>query len=927
MNDYVFKMNIDGICGTSFLLSMFDDEIGIMITAGHCLENLEHDQPKEDLLDRIKFDSDIKVIDIINDSEGLDIAILIVKISGRSQEQIWEINKVDDPFSAHAFGFPSAKNSEKKSFECCLEDINYDKSQGLYIGKLNELSDYNKECLMQGMSGAPVFDAGSNKLYGVYIGSQEEEYKYYECRIVPIQGILQFACDKNIIYYKRFNFNEGIGLYDKKTKYYKNCNKSNEKLLNLNKYQHLSFLLIGKSGNGKSSFIKSFLKHSRQLPTTGEGRTTRVNCEYKVLYSQIQEDFECSIDIKFLNKEEFKTLRLKQAYKKIQDYEKNNGDLDKLWDALCKINAFFEVEYLGAQIVDDITSVFEKIFAEYPHTEDMRNQNEEEEKQKTIFEYAEDFYAEMYDILNKRIGLEDRKVILNENIEEADKEFIELCLRTVKKGHDSLTYSGLVKTILITDRVCDEYAGLFEELEIESILFIDTYGLDHQTDDDKEEVTQRLKELLYNTYPNVKNVLYIRKLNANSPEDLEYYLPALYQIDANVILNVVFTEVDKNDNFIKVYKDNSQVDLMEINAECVSGNSAVKYFEGPKKILKYGTNQHPLKESIYNVVKSEAFSESIFSFIKKYLTPYCASENEEEYQKYYVNNYNRLYDLFKAIIEKEYMGTGIIDIYNISKYLEKNCNDQYSNFNKVLEKLMKEFFNKASMRWGNGIYHRDNWRTKQANIDSLKTGRLGYCGVHDDRWSSQFKWAYNAVFTTLEERDFQSLFAENRNSAQGVAIQRLLNESIVDMVGCTKINRDFFCLCNCECKDCDKVCFRKVLLQTYTSNSFEEDVRNRAEWLNDRCDFVARFENNRDDFIDYFRERFKSLRDKFESHNRKLVEDKLRNGDKLQNDILKIRNDVKDIFGEDETKCKDIICKCIMETYLNCDVEKASEVH
>ena len=166
--------------------------------------------------------------------------------------------------------------------------------------------------------------------------------------------------------------------------------------------------------------------------------------------------------------------------------------------------------------------------------------------------------------------------------------------------------------------------------------------MDHQSHEDEAQIEERLEHLLNVEYPQIKNVLYIRKLSSDSPADLEYYLPALYRIDAVVALNVVFTGADQNANFNGAYDEGQSVDLLEMNAKSNNRNSAINYFEKPIPKSKYDPDMHSLQRSILNVAKSKKYAENMFNAIVKRLTPYCAPEDKNTYQRFFDNNYRKL---------------------------------------------------------------------------------------------------------------------------------------------------------------------------------------------------------------------------------------------------------------------------------------------
>lgn len=928
MRKDIFKIDFNGNIGTGVLLNQFEDGYGIIVTARHCMKNIQVKNIYGQVYDNISFGFNIKTMYVWKSDRINDIAILVVKFQGieLALQNRWKITEeiLEKIPSATLYGFPCAKGSEKPYFSCCVKEIAYDRNQSLYVGNLQDWLEIDKTMLMQGMSGSPVYDETDDRLYGIYLGSQENEFRYDECRIVPIQNVIKLARENNIIYYKKFIYNDGVGLYDKNNRY--SFNEKGQKI-NLNKYCSLSFLLIGKSGQGKSTFIKSFLKHSNQISSTGEGRTTRVNCEYKVYYSYNDESKSNYILVKFLNKDKFVTLRLKQVEKKLEQLN-SSCDQGQLYQTLCRITGFFEINEFGQGLVNEIDSVFENIFldsegkikAEVFAEKSKQESNISGKQIKTIYDYAEDFYSQVFDVLENENCFKNRKLELDKDLSDEDKEFLAKCFKIVSpqtiSGRDEreviTTYTGMIDKIEIQDRICDEYADLCEKLKIDEITFVDTYGLDHQSHEDEAQIEQRLKELLNIDYPQIKNVLYIRKLSSDSPADLEYYLPALYRIDAAVVLNVVFTGADQNDNFMKSYNEGRSVDLLEMNAKSESRNSAVSYFEKPKPKSKYDADMHSLQKSILNVVKSEKYAESMFSAIVNRLTPYCAPENKEEFQKFFDNNFMKLCALFKAVINKEYMGNGIIDVKKYEENLNRIIFEENNTIYEVLDKLLSQVFQKASMEWGYSNYHRGHWKTKQANYEHIQKISLGYFGVHDDRWASRFKDAYNEVFSTLDENDFDVLFHEQKGTHQGIAIQHLLNAFKKEMIGCMEKGMDYFMTEKDSCLKCTikDECFKYKLLAAYgeetLSKGLDDEEKDHAEWLNNRCNFEQKYQENKKIFMEYFIKKFFLMKDKFHEHNKKTVQNLIEEDENIMEAIKHIQDIIKKL-PDGLNECTDYI--------------------
>lgn len=891
MNENIVKIQFGEVSGTGIIIYSDKDNFAVIVTAGHCLKKMGNN------LEGIKFQRENKseVINCVK-AEEADVAFVICS-NFPYREILWKFkdNNCNNIARACVEGFPTNKESEKDEYKGDFTDIQYQKSQELYIGKFNEDIGEEKSNLMNGMSGSPVYDQESKELYGMYLGSLEKNYDYNENRILPISVILRLAGRHDVIYFRKDIKQGDLGLYNKR-KYSKALSNS---LLDLTKYENLKFLLLGKSGSGKSAFIRSFLKHKDLIHSTGEGRTTRINCEYKIIYGDYDQNKKPCVTIKFYDKSMFADSR----WRMIEDKIKGVGDsceAGTLFKILCRDKGFFSIDEFDDESYKRIIEIFEEIF--------MTNENEkieikicDDDESHDIYASVNRFYEDCFSFLKEKLNIESKKINL-EDYKEDEISFLDLCIHEVK----GRTYAGLVEKIEVYDRICDEYCHVCEELNIGSILFVDTYGLDHVSDDDKNKVKKRLSDLICTKYEKIKNVLYIRKLNSDSPNDLEYYLPTLYEIDPNVILNVVFTEIDKNDYISKQYDENSDIDLIEFGKNGFVSNGSVKYFiekECNTKI-KY-KKQNELKEAIKDGVKSETYAEAIFEYILKYLTPYCAAEGEV-YDKYLTNNCNKVKRLFNAIINKEYRGNGIINIKKCRENLEVGLKQEGNKCYVTFKRLIAEMFGNADMSWEVSNYHRGHWKTKQANITCIQSSELGYSGTHDDRWSSSFKQAYFKIFSTMDDQQFKNLFDESRETNSGISIQIILNSFITKMIGCEKCSQDFFPSRYEACRECDSKdnCFKNNLLNTYAENELRNaNVETRESWLNARTNFKRRFESNEQMFMNYFKNVFPEIISEFEKHNLTKIAKKLENEGEKENfdcHLEEIKKHMQSLFGNED---------------------------
>ncbi len=899
MNENIVKVQLGDMRGTGIVIYSDEDNFAVIVTAGHCLKNAGDDFKNIEIVGH----KGCEVINCIVAKEA-DAAFLICR-GFLYQEVLWKMQDsvIEHITCACVKGFPINKESDKDEYEVEFTDIKFYKEKNQRVGKLNEDIGEEKSSLMNGMSGSPVYDRESMELYGMYLGSLEKNYNYNENRILPVHVILRLARKYDVIYLKKAT--NKIGLYNK-CKY---LSIGQSAPLDLRKYKELNFLLLGKSGNGKSAFIKSFLKHKDLIHSTGEGRTTRINCEYKIIYGDYEDDKKPCVTIEFYDKSNFADRRWSMLEDKINGLG-NSCEADDMFQYLCYDEGFFSIDEFDDEIQEEIQNLFDEIFKA-----DESNKIEikvcEEEDLHDIRVLVNNFYEQTISLLKDKLSLK-KKVIDLENYTQEEIDFLDLCIHEVRDR----TYAGLVEKIEVYDRICDEYCQVCDELKIDNILLVDTYGLDHVNDDDKNRVDQRLYDLICVEYEKIKNVLYIRKLNSDSPNDLEYYLPALYKIDPNVILNVVFTEIDKNDYINNQCDESTDINLIEFAQKGFINSKSVKYFIEKENNIRC-KKKNELKQAIQNGVKSELYAEAIFEYILKYLTPYCAAEGEID-DKYLVNNCNKVKRLFNAIINEEYRGNGIINLKRCRENLEGGLKKREGECYTVFKGLIAEMFKDADIGWGVSNYHRGHWKTKQANITCIQRLELGYCGTHDDRWSSSFKQAYFKLFSTMDKERFKKMFGEEKETNSGISIQMILNAFITKMVGCEKNSRDSFWSQKDRCSGCGYNCFKKKLLNAYEENELTNNaVQTREGWLNARTNFKKRFENHEEEFLDYFTDAFLEIMFEFEKHNLNKIEKTLKDGGEKENfdeHLKEIKIQMQNLF-KNECEMKDEIALYMGESY------------
>lgn len=196
-------------------------------------------------------------------------------------------------------GFPQVLQDDKISSKIQLKGIHkpifpLNNSVGVFQIKddYHWYSNYKDLRLFQGFSGGPIYLTQNKENYIVgmnqslsNISDGENPFKlvyYYK-----FSFILEYLREKGCIIFNK-NRDQSVTI-----RWIFNRVVSEQKEINL--------LLLGASGAGKSSFIKTFLLHGHLIDSTNDGQTTRSNIIYSVsLYQE-----KPSVVIKFLDKDQF----------------------------------------------------------------------------------------------------------------------------------------------------------------------------------------------------------------------------------------------------------------------------------------------------------------------------------------------------------------------------------------------------------------------------------------------------------------------------------------------------------------------------------------------------------------------------------------------------------------------------------------------
>lgn len=318
---------------------------------------------------------------------------------------------------------------------------------------------------------------------------------------------------------------------------------------------HISALVIGKSGTGKSEFILSLIdeQQSKMIPASGEGQTTRSSAEYFIDFSN---ERELSIEIELKSKKEFveDRMRVVDAYftsgeNSVADFVNENtykSYIDDFRLDLIHDNAFFNCDEFGEDKASLISNYFDAYFSrsfwerykELSFSKDPGTESSAELLDEFISDF-ERFWDEVYLKCREEVKHSNLKFLLEGDERKDVEKYLKVC-------EDGKSYSAIVKRIKISAKGSDLYRSMFEKNRIDSITLIDTYGLDHAEQMNELELIHRYSTLLHDEFSNIKAVFYLRNISQpGSSSDLEPGIVSLFKVEPSIVPYIIFTFIDK----------------------------------------------------------------------------------------------------------------------------------------------------------------------------------------------------------------------------------------------------------------------------------------------------------------------------------------------------------------------------------------------
>lgn len=444
----------------------------------------------------------------------------------------------------------------------------------------------------------------------------------------------------------------------------------------------LTFLVVGDSEAGKSSFIKNFTtsEYSKLLDISGRGQTTRCNGIYE--FSSNYDDNK--VDVKFYTKDEFinrtfeRLMQKKELYPKktithenlndisINDIEKNidysswyNENQTKVFE-LCN-NDFISDEFINLEELNiDKNSILIGIEEIKEIKDYVKFEELVKSKIEIVYKIAKekiDTFLEKYkgiDLIDDDNDNEDIRSI-DFNLNEETKLLFALCIKKIKKkerescGSELFTLSGLVKNTKVIMKLNQLYEKICAGVGIDTITFIDTYGLDHESDEDGsiviDTIRERLKFILNYEFKEIESVIFITPMIGKAAGTNGRF-KALIEAKRSIYPQIVYT---KFDSYIEAELDESisDIDVSDLQDLIEEFNKC---------------NKNPINDNFYKILE-EYYSSDVAEYRKKIILSnraYFMGAYEKNVDSNSAQRFNLIY--FKKIImnlfQKNNLGIG-----------------------------------------------------------------------------------------------------------------------------------------------------------------------------------------------------------------------------------------------------------------------------
>lgn len=588
--------------------------------------------------------------------------------------------------------------------------------------------------------------------------------------------------------------------------------------------QNIHIAVIGKSAAGKSAFIKSFSNFPELINSEGEGQTTRSYAEYTFLVKE--DNVIPKASIKLMTKDEFVNFRSSQAFDKIKYLNKGQGIsfdwLDEQYEdesykeeidtIIIYADDFFNIQEFNflsnGKCVDKIIELYqelvqvitfladrdsgtlgitkftetnkenlENILRKYHDKELIEDDGDSmESREEALFEnMLKIFYDQIYDIIIELIKdnylssgiLYEKNNILSFEFEIAEnyQDILGLFLKVVKEDDDSKkSFTGIISKVQITSRISDEYLPILKKLNIQNIVLVDTYGLDHDKQLAEKVLIGRYQRIFNVDYPNISTVFFIEALHRGASNDFINAIKILYSQRPDIMTYIVGTYIDDHDE--NTLNKNSE---WLLSLDKYSEDTQVPDLNGKAIDFLYK------KPDILNTLKRNnvypTLAQKRIEVMRKRFGAFCGKISLGDPKVNLLKDINiiTITAIFDSIVQKEHLGDGYINIDKIFRILEQNAN---------IERILKYMIEVSTQRFEE-IFSSAGPRTKWRIRTNLQKYKLGFTGsTLDATWFRVFNDAYNETFTKQIKLDKKVTYLSHEFECEGnekIAFDELLN--------------------------------------------------------------------------------------------------------------------------------------------------------
>lgn len=432
--------------------------------------------------------------------------------------------------------------------------------------------------LLQGISGAPV-TLENDKIIGMnqsipYFKGGENPFK--TVYFITINHILKYLRDYGCIIYDILD--------DKITiRWIYRTEPSS-------KGKNLSILVVGSSGAGKSSFIKSFALHDKFIDSSGDGQTTRSNIEYK--YSIYENNPKAKV--KFYTKKEFVENRI-----------------NDIWLDIISFIFVFRYGFKEYDIYEDNLCYFKEIYSKFSilkEIEELKNENDIKSILNLILpllysndkEYYLDiveYYLKILDMIDKfinKLSLKKMRYIFNND------ELYKLYMDIIESSGKNNLYKGI--------NIHVNKEEIFKKI-VKYIYKNKDFDYDINNNFTKEKIKKRLIDIISNKkgFFSIKEFLFLNvEIKKEELEEINEYVEDLYlknnKYIEEIIDKIIFSEEKNN------YKENKYEEILHKNLK--------KIYEELYEDIKKNLEQY-LEMNDYNIIitrKEDEICDICFSF-------------------------------------------------------------------------------------------------------------------------------------------------------------------------------------------------------------------------------------------------------------------------------------------------------------------------